>query len=841
MIPVAVRFYHPKAADHVAEIAVQPAPGDAFVVRVARGPSGKQLTTVTTSAPFPESMTSAQFAAAEQALRMEGYLPAGIPALLADLQSPQAYVRARAAARLGWLRSRDGVGPILERIPQAVDDVCSLLDALGAIGDPAAIPVLRQQASRKLLSRRRSAVEALRLLDDAEGLAEARKLALERLPATVLNALKLHDEQVVDPQALDVLLSTLIAVEATQQGLAVDTLYELGTPLAVAGARAFLRKFQCNRPHLWRYFKSVLKRAMLRRDYAALGELIHRVEISGRNLKPVPATVKSGYDGQQRKVVIFSHNTQKYLRRAVWRHLRMLARHRPADYAPAAAEMLVPYRPEDAQIPQKLNGQWAGAYLLNRILWSGGGRVVLDDRRLRYHFRSSKHVKRQGDVREEAYPALWDFAPRAFLRALGGSPLVDIHTALLPSFLQSGKHAATLAAASVAEIVALLGAPHGPTATLGLEEINRRFDPAQPNWELLRFLLADQRLNVRQLGQKFLRLCAALWTRDADHIVEFLGSPHVDIRELVQELVQPVLAKDVSARQLLAPRLLAILRKPELVEGQHDGYAQLARETLWQEFNALLTVDDLAALILTGTAQVQALAAELLRRRPNAAAELGLDRLLALAEHALGAVRQAAHGLLIASPEMLMRDPTPLFILVESDWPDTRRTAFELLRTIDLTALGLDGLLGLLDSTRVDVQDFGKELTTKHFASLAADDLVFHLAQHPHPNMRGFVLDLVGKHLPEGSASLDRLQRFFRSAVFDLWPERRVKHRVIDLLLARGLQDAEQAQLAASVLSDVVRVHGRADFERALHGLVRLKIAYPDLEAGVNLWPGGEA
>jgi hypothetical protein len=147
----------------------------------------------------------------------------------------------------------------------------------------------------------------------------------------------------------------------------------------------------------------------------------------------------------------------------------------------------------------------------------------------------------------------------------------------------------------------------------------------------------------------------------------------------------------------------------------------------------------------------------------------------------------------------------------------------------------------LLDSNRVDVQDFGQELVRQHFDRLKIDELLFRLAQHPHPNMRAFVLELIENHLPPGHEALARLQRFFRSAVFDLWPQRQIKQQVIDLLLARGLEDAQQAAVAAGVLGDVARLQGRADFERSLEALVRLKLAYPEMESAVKLWPQGEA
>src|SRR5262249_24109042 len=111
--------------------------------------------------------------------------------------------RPGAATRLGWRRPVEAVGPLLDALTRAVDDMCSILDALGAIGDPRAIPAARIYATRKLLSRRRSAVEALRNLGDQEGLAEATARARLQLPVAMRAALASGTADAVDADAVE--------------------------------------------------------------------------------------------------------------------------------------------------------------------------------------------------------------------------------------------------------------------------------------------------------------------------------------------------------------------------------------------------------------------------------------------------------------------------------------------------------------------------------------------------------------------------------------------------------------------------------------------------------------
>src|SRR5262249_21398686 len=157
----------------------------------------------------------------------------------------------------------------------------------------------------------------------------------------------------------------------------------------------------------------------------------------------------------------------------------------------------------------------------------------------------------------------------------------------------------------------------------------------------------------------------------------------------------------------------------------------------------------IVSLVTNGSPTAQAIGGDLLGRRPDAVAELGLERLGAPAQHEIAAVRAAAHRLFRSPVELLHRDPSPPFVLVESDWADARTLAGDLLRSeIRAEALGLEGIVGLLDSNRVDVQEVGCDLVRKHFASLPAAELIFRLVEHPHPALRRFTLELILGHLP---------------------------------------------------------------------------------------------
>src|SRR5437016_3783421 len=135
MIPAPLRMFNPNVADRVAVISAVLA-GDTFSLSVTRGPSRKKQGKPEKFGPFPQDQLDAQWAFVANVLRGEGYLPSGLHAMLAALQDERFAVRAHAAARLGLRRERAAVDALIAALATAEDDVCAILDALGAIGDP---------------------------------------------------------------------------------------------------------------------------------------------------------------------------------------------------------------------------------------------------------------------------------------------------------------------------------------------------------------------------------------------------------------------------------------------------------------------------------------------------------------------------------------------------------------------------------------------------------------------------------------------------------------------------------------------------------------------------------
>ena len=825
-------------ADRVAVISAEPASAaGTWLIRVGRGTSLRQLTTGTAYGPFAEADVEAGAAELSASLEAEGYTRATDIDLILALSSANPALRARAAARLGWRRVSAAVGPLLRAGEAAKGDVCAIADALGHIGDPAAIPFLRQLADRKNLSRRRSGVEALRNLGDDEGVAAACQRELARMPEAAIAALAAADEQATGDQAAQAIIDAI--GDPRRIGLCADVMYERGTPLGRRVALRLLRGDRIGQPHVWRYTKSAFKRTMLRHDVVAFGSIAREIERAALRSSGHTATVKSGFDGQQRELLIFGKKTQQYVLRAAWRYLRNLARYRPADYPRAAATILAHYGSEDLVEADGLFGAQSRAFLFHRILHRESARFLVSWYTLRHRFVSAAAVRPPAGKREEAFPALWDAHPQWFLRLLLRARWQEVL-----DFAEDGlaRHPAVLQAASVAELLGVVGLGRTIAGALAQGELSRRWDEAMaagaPDLGLLDTVMDGVSDPLDELVRRWLDDSGSLWAVDPDRLLRYAECRHGGVRGFAMErAVQPLRAAPPEQRQAIAQRILERLRAGEPEVGLHAPLVRLAVAALADEIAALLDTGALLELIRTGSNPAKELGGSLLARRPDALDVLGLEGVVALADHEIAAVRAASHEMLARSRPALEADPSVLYALAESSWPDTREQAAAMLRSLPIAVLGLDGIIGLCDSTHPQVQALGRELTVRHFDELSADAVLFRLAEHPTQAMRRFVLDLVRHHLRPGAIPLMRIERFVLACLFDVRPARDIKQGLLDFLLERGLADERQAEVVAGLLTAVVRSRTEYDFQRVSAALARIQLAHPEVSSDLVVEP----
>ena len=286
--------------------------------------------------------------------------------------------------------------------------------------------MLREYAERKLLSRRRWAVEALRNLDDEEGLDEARKRALERLPASVRDLVALLGEEDDSQPSAERVAQTVRAWMLSRQGwrwiLSASWPRRCRWPLCAACSPR-LASIKSTFGDTSRAFSSGRCCAAIAPPSACW---------------PTPSSAGPHHHGDD------GHRQVGLRRRATANEPlpsenpalpaspvlalppRCLAHYRPAEYPYAAAEALIHWAPQDARKQQDLYGPYASCYLLHRIAFGAGKRFVLDNWRLEFRYASARAMHIVPRCARRCTPNCG--TPNgAYLRVLGAAKLPEAH------------------------------------------------------------------------------------------------------------------------------------------------------------------------------------------------------------------------------------------------------------------------------------------------------------------------------------------------------------------------------------------------------------------------------
>jgi hypothetical protein len=811
-------------------VSVEPASASGeLLLRQAEGNTATQLSGGRVFGPFSASVAQQHYAQLCSELEARGYRRASESAIFQQLSAPNRSLRARAAVALGWRQPEGAAVALRAAALQATTESSSIIDALGRLGDAASVELACAAADKKLLSRRRSGVEALRNLACVTGLAQARTLGLERLPETLRAVLLAQDETSLS--GVPAVIAALTPLAPAARGLALDQLYEFATPLCVAVVHALLpgTAGSATRAPMWRYTKSIFKRAMLRGDAATFALASLTIERDDRP-KIRRVEIKSGLDGQTRQSTIFTDAVRAYLLRAAWRHLRRVGFWQPERYPEFAAAVLTRYRLSDARTPRVGGSPFGHCWLLYRLLYPATALTLS-------HWRA----RVRGPVACASWHALpfhaqWQLRPNLRMALLAYTELPALRALSLAAV-----HAEPTLwhAADAAQLSALLAAAEPEVRRLAGVEVSRRFDAKHPDMLLLCELLDAAAASTRALALGLLADSANVWAAQVDSVQTLLLRATGEGRSAATQAVCAALAaQPATQREALWTQLLQAIVHTTRAVGAVDGPMPDADAlsavvetitTFAAEFAARLPFASVAQLLQARHQAPRQIAGELLKFRPDTLAELGLPAVLVLAESELPSLRQAACALVGHAVLQLAHNPTPLLRLADARFPDTQRAAMALIEQLDFAQFGLDAVVNLCDSNQTPVQAFARRWVGKNLARLDTAALLEKLIEHPHRTMQGFAVELLDQHLPSGIASFTTVQAFLRLCLRRPRMLRTDKDRVIAFARARGLLDPYHAVLAIALFDDSLRTATKRDAEPLLVALTLIRLQFPEL------------
>jgi len=209
-----------------------------------------------------------------------------------------------------------------------------------------------------------------------------------------------------------------------------------------------------------------------------------------------------------------------------------------------------------------------------------------------------------------------------------------------------------------------------------------------------------------------------------------------------------------------------------------------------------------------------------------------------LGDHARSDAREACWRLDEASVPRVKGELSDALTILEAEWEDTRQFAFrfadERLDGDDLTA---EVLVSVVDSVRLDVQAFGKQMIEKFFGPADGVTYVVKLSQHPAPNVERFVTQYLDAHAGGDIERLGTLKPYFKRVLGRVNRGRVAKDEVLRFLEAQAMESREAAELVADVLTFASATVAIGDKARMAEILLTVQRAYPGVTVPIEVVP----
>ena len=611
----------------------------------------------------------------------------------------------------------------------ALRDYC-IAWALGRCGDGQAISALGRLYTDAATPDfvRRIAGEALLKLSDEKTVSEFKASVTARLPHE-LRALA----ETGPADTFTITLLTYLNGADNDRYSVLEAIYLIDNRHVRPALRHILLTAPL-RPNYFKRIRHIFKAAEYRHDAEIYGLIAYRFEkeraMFGHTYRPL--TDARGYsyvslpngtyisEGNKEikkdaPTIAYGSRTRTYLRRRTWRTLRRLGELGDVEYVRMAVGVLLPFSDADAQ-PVREGGvyQWettqtrqvrwdafAPYWAFNHILYANSPRYFHKENTVAWRCRPPyKPGDAEPDVREEAFPELWERMPVGLLHLIAESNCRPVQHFAVKAMRACEQFCAELDREA---LLMILGRPYEVTARFGFELLKARLRPGEPDTLLMLAAANSVAPDVRAEAHRLIDERREHYTSDSDFMAALTTSPHPDTREFARRLLTSTALPDAAARALIG-RLIAHLTGLTAEQGED---ARDIAQTLLQSFGGHLRtlgfgiVLDLLAHPLM---EVQELGGNILLLHEVRPSELPEEIIISLINSPYETIRGIGVRLLGELPDdALLRRENLLVALSEHALADLRNAIRPLIRRL---------------SRSTDYQDFALRLARRLVGTL---------------------------------------------------------------------------------------------------------------------------
>jgi predicted DNA-binding WGR domain protein len=690
----------------------------------------------------------------------------------------------RAIWRAGELRIVE-VGPGLINLigtGEALRDYCIAwsLGRCGGEGTKEALTRLyRNSATAEFVAR--IAFEGLLKLADEESRSRLQSEIIELLPPQLRELLANGNSE-----AFSAALKIYLDSQDSSHFAVLDRLYQIDSECARSGLLDILKTAPF-KPNYFKPIRHIFKMAEYRRDAEVFAIIARRLEAEtamyrsnnygvyipgGGYLKKIEwkqnkktkqyESVKTREFSNEMQSpnarIAYGSNTREYFLLRVWRTLKQLGEEGDVDYINMAVSILLQYVDRDAEaVLHSTYYKWqpsnwtravshsvdwdafAGYLTFNHILYENSPRYIYLQNTEAWRCREGyKPGDPEPEVREEAFPELWQQNPDRLLQLLLESNCHPVHHFAVKALKSCPQF---LAEIDVSTIVKIIDRPYAVTAELGFNlAVQNRYNRYPEHREVILALVNCAFSNGRESACSWLEKQRYRILEDSELIAVLATSLYEDVRQFARRFLSISVMSDRTA-QVLIGRIIAHLLAFEATD-------------IYPSQTAILAGEIGETLLLCFSDRLRS---------------LGLGVVLDLLKHPIGQIQELGARILL-NHEIPAVDLPPELIesLIASPYEQIRTIGIRLFGQLpdasligDKRVLILAMAVNALADIRHAIQPVIQRLTAAYpeFAAwIAGESIDVLMLPERQEGVRSYLLNLLREDIPGWMSAIDKEQ-----------------------------------------------------------------------------------
>ncbi|MDJ1495744.1 WGR domain-containing protein [Cytophagaceae bacterium DM2B3-1] len=340
---------------------------------------------------------------------------------------------------------------------------------------------------------------------------------------------------------------------------------------------------------------------------------------------------------------------------------------------------------------------------------------------------------------------------------------------------------------------------------------------------------------VRGIGvQLFGKLPDSQLLASQDILFAFCTSPFAEIRQAIFPTIGKLAAQSPEFGVSFIKELIPVLQHKQEIEGLHEDLLMLIQQGLTAYLSSISSED--AWIMLGSRRGTTQRVGFLVIRHTISPSQLSVRDIIKMANHELLEVREYAWAIYTQQISRMKQEASEALRILDVKWSDSRQFGFDYFRqnfTADDWTPTL--LVSVCDSTREDVQQFGKEVITRFFKTENGSDYLLQLSQHPSQNLQVFATNYLEQFATDSLEHLQKLELYFITVLSQVNRSGMAKTRIFNFLRQEALKNEQSAALVSKIIarqSATMAIDNKAACIRIMYDIRK---SYPTIDLPLTI------